>query len=285
MYRFILFALLVFCLGVWWSPKIDYIKGVVWQPTLDYNTPNGAWEQLGADSLLVQWSVLNKKTWIADIEYPMWQKIPDWSIILQQRWSQKIILGLSGDFDLTKARQEWHYHKNTSVKLYKQIKKTPFINHISGWYAPIEIDPSWNNTEEIKGYLDGLPMPLYISSFVGRYNDPYKYALWVKSWLPKGATLLFQDSVGTKGITPKESLSYINALKTLLGEKRVVVILEAFTFRYDKKIVSSSTISIANRLLEYKKLQVPVFLFSCRYVDRFNLLLLKSYLMLKSVFS
>ena len=272
----LLFLSIIIC-TVGCTPDIRLIKGVIWQPTLDYNTPIGSWDKIGADTILVQWTLLEKKAWLGALTHPEWTPSPDWSQIVSQPWAKEIIFGLSGDFNMLKARKESAYHMSTSLDLSNSIKKLKISNKIRGWYAPIEIDPSWSNTEEIVKYLEGIPEPLYVSSFVGKFEDPKKYAKWVAKWLPKNRNLLFQDSVGTRALNQRESLLYTNALVDELGHNRVNVILEAFDISKENKINSGALLSLAERLIDYKRLNIPVYIFSCRYLTRWDVLFLKTY--------
>ena len=272
-----LFFLSMIICTVLCSSDIRLIKGVIWQPTLDYSTPNGSWDKIGADTILVQWTLLEKKAWMNNLNHSVWTPSPDWSQIVSQPWAKKIIFGLSGDFNMQKAREDISYHMSTSFELSNSIKKLKISNNIKGWYAPIEIDPSWHNTEKIVRYLEGMPRPIYISSFVGKFEDPKKYAKWVAKWLPKDGNLLFQDGVGTRALSQEESLLYINALVDELGHNRVSIILEAFDISKENKINSGSLLAIAERLIEYKRIDIPVYVFSCRYLTRWDVFFLKMY--------
>jgi len=276
MMRTLFFLSIIIC-SVWCTPDNRLIKGVIWQPTLNYNTPQGSWDEIGADTILVQWTLLEKKAWVNATNYQVWKPSPNWPEIAAQPWAKNIIFGLSGDFDMLKARKEWSYHMSASRRLSNSIKKLKISNNIKGWYAPIEIDLSWSNIDEIVEYLRGMPRPLYVSSFVGKFEDPIKYAKWVSKWLPKDGTLLFQDSIGTRALTHKESQQYINALVSELGRDRVEVILEAFSISKENKINSESLWSVAERLVYYKRLDIPVYIFSCRYLTRWDVYLLKIY--------
>ncbi len=280
----ILFLVFIFLATVviFFTLKLDYIKGVIWQPTLDYNTPKGSWNYLGADTLLIQWTYLEKKAWIDGIDYPLWEPVPDWQDILSQPWAKNIIFGLSCDFNISKARNTCNYHREVSIDIANSIKKLNISNPIKGWYAPIEIDIYWSDSNIIHDYVKGMPRPLYISSFVGKYNNPVEYAKWVSSWLPKDVHLLFQDSVGTGVLEAKEVTQYIQALTDELGDNRVSVILEAFTMSKNKKLKKANFSSIANRLLAYKKMNIPVYIFSCRYLNNWDIFYLKLYLLFYS---
>jgi len=281
MKRTVLSLIIIISAGLvlFWNLRLNYFKGVIWQPTLDYNTPKGSWDKLGADTLLIQWTYLGNKSWIDGTNYPVWEPTPDWQKILSQKWAQNIIFGLSCDFNISKARNECNYHRRVSIDIAKSIQKLKISNPIKGWYAPIEIDLYWSNKKIIDGYLKGMPRPLYISSFVGKYGDPLLYAKWVSTWLPKDVSLLFQDSVGTGALVQEEVIQYITALKNELGSKRVGVILEAFTIDKHKRFQKANLNSIAKRLLVYKKTNIPIYLFSCRYLDNWDILYLKFYLL------
>lgn len=257
----------------------NYIKGVIWQPTLDYNNPKGSWDKLGADTLLIQWTYLEKKSWISGVDYPLWEPTPDWNEILSAPWAKNIIFGLSCDFDISKARRECIYHRRVSIDIANSIKKLHISNPIKGWYAPIEVDLYWSNKKIIDSYLKGMPRPLYISSFVGKYDNPFLYAKWVSSWLPKDVHLLFQDSVGTGALTQEQAQEYLHALINELGADRVSVILEAFTINQYKKMQKINLDSVAKRLIAYKKTNIPVYLFSCRYLNTWDVFYLKFYLL------
>jgi len=265
----------VFASTVWWFPGIRLIDGIIWQPTCDYVTPKGNWDKIGANKLLVQWSLLEDKVWIHGLGYKTWDTQPNWNEILKEPWAEEIVWGLSGDFNLNKARDEWRHHVVASTKTYQALEKLNIPSKM--WYAPIEVDPSWK-LNEIKSYLSGMPKPLYISSFTGSYDNPDKYAKWVSLWLPEGAKLIFQDSVGTNALSLSQSQEYITALVDELGEDRVGVILEAFEIRKQgSKIESAPILSVARRLVSYQQMNIEVYIFSCRYINSWDIFLVKLY--------
>ena len=71
----LLFLSIIIC-TVGCTPDIRLIKGVIWQPTLDYNTPIGSWDKIGADTILVQWTLLEKKAWLGALNHPEWTPSP-----------------------------------------------------------------------------------------------------------------------------------------------------------------------------------------------------------------
>lgn len=254
------------------------IDGVIWQPTRDYAFPKGEWDQIGANTLIIQWGEVHyrdaetdqKKTYI-----PSEQVIQQ---LLVEPWAKNIILGMSGDFDLAYARQDWQFLALKSQQISIKFSAVP----ISSWYAPIEISPEWKDIKAIKSYLNQLPRPLSVSIYADGTLTPNAYVRWVQQWLPGDVKVLFQDGVGVRRHSIKDVVSYAQALKNAFGEERVALILEAFEVS-NGVFKSASVLRINHQLHAYRRLSLPIYVFSCRYLPTWKVLMLKAINMFENV--
>ena len=200
------------------------VTGTVWQ--LDNATvrPDGSWEKLGARSLLIQWSALGDLAFIPDSGLPTYDELPDWERIAAEPWASEVILGLAGYFDENMARA--HLDKLTEQSLLLAQAPTPL--NITGWYFPVEVDPTWTDAPSLVPFLNQLPRPLWISVYDSANVGAEPLAHWLESWLPKDIGIFFQDGVGLYVRTPEVAHHYVDVLGNHLGSRRVRVIVEAF---------------------------------------------------------
>ncbi len=74
------------------------VTGIVWQPDRATIDPHGDWQKLGADTLLIQWSVIDGETLVPVPGVPWFQPQPNWTRIAAEPWAKTVVLGLAGDF-------------------------------------------------------------------------------------------------------------------------------------------------------------------------------------------
>lgn len=200
------------------------VTGTVWQ--LDNATikPDGNWEQLGARSLLIQWSAVGDLAFIPGSGLPTYDALPDWERIATEPWATEVILGLAGYFDENMARADIAKLTEQSLKL----AQAPTPLNVTGWYFPVEVDPTWTDAPSLVPFLNQLPRPLWISVYDSANVGAVPLATWLNTWLPKDVGIFFQDGVGLYVRTPQVAHRYVNVLENRLGRNRVRVIVEAF---------------------------------------------------------
>lgn len=257
---------------MWWLPSKPLISGVIWQPTLDYSEPHGQWQQLGANTLLVQWLISNGRAWRSNLGAPVWDPKVDWKKLEKAAWAKNMILGLAGDYELSRARENWRRLAIQSQTIVKHINKPAHA-----WYAPIEISPDWTDVRAIRSYVQALPRPLWVSIYRSNKLSPEQFARWVQSWLPDGVRVMFQDGVGTGQSSPLEAGRYAQALVDELGRQRVAIVLEAFKTSVNSSFEPADIKQLKSQLAVYRALQIRIFVFSCRYINVWQVLRLKWY--------
>lgn len=206
--------------------SLDPVTGVVWQ--LDDATvhPSGYWQKIGAHRLIVQWTYVDGKAYLAQDKLPTHSVLPDWARIAKQPWAREIILGLAGEFDENQARA----NVAALVTLSKQVPDAARNSglNIVGWYFPVEVDPTWRNAAQLGLQLAALPRPLWISVYDRGNIGPKSLADWLATWLPDDVGVLFHDGVGTAAREPRIARQYADELRARLGSIRLGLIVEAF---------------------------------------------------------
>lgn len=201
------------------------IEGVVWQIDNDTTEPRGDWHQLGVKRLLVQWTVVDDLAFIPGTTLQPGAKMPDWKHIGAQPWAREVIVGLAGRFDERAARGDIEALARLSAQLARQ--PPPGLN-VTGWYFPVEIDPTWQEAPRLGPLLRELPTPLWISVYDSANVGPEELAESLVQWLPPQVGVFFQDGVGVHAREPYVARHYANVLARRLGKERVRVIAEAF---------------------------------------------------------
>lgn len=197
------------------------IKGIVWQLSKDTISIRGDWQKLGANHLLIQWSMVNNIDFLTGSENIK----PNWLAISQQPWAQYVILGLAGIFDEKIARQNSFALAQESLHL---INQSGPLN-VSGYYFPVEADPTWLEAQdEMPKALALLPRPLWISVYDNTNIGGEPFAKWLSGWLPHDVGIFFQDGVGVEARSAPVARQYADALSKKFGPDRVKVIVEAF---------------------------------------------------------
>ncbi|GAB7528005.1 hypothetical protein PS3A_04110 [Pseudomonas sp. 3A(2025)] len=206
------------------KPLTPGIVGIVWQPDNATVGIRGDWQKLGAKELLVQWSVVDDQAFVPGSDLPGVPVMPDWQRIAGEPWAQDVIMGLAGYFSENRSRDNIEHLAALSEKVAKI--KTPL--HVTGWYFPAEVDPSWTRAKELPALLAKLPRPLWISVYDGANIGPAATAEWLQQWLPDDIGVFFQDGVGVYARSAPVARTYADALSQRLGKHRVRLIVEAF---------------------------------------------------------
>ena len=238
-----------------WNPQPP-LAGIVWQPDNQTLRPEGNWDLLGAHTLLVQWSVVDDQSFIGTCA-PALPELPDWSRIAAQPWASEIILGLAGNFDEQRARNNLPHLLAQS----RCITALPLPFKVNGWYFPVEIDPSWDDAPKLVTVLSQLPRPLWVSVYDNSNIGPRALADWLSRWLPEDVGIFFQDGVGVHARSPEVAVLYIASLRQRFGSDRVRLIAEAFRPATKKSFRAATMDELLPQLRVYKESKYQVYLF------------------------
>ena len=231
------------------------IEGIVWQPDNATVEPRGQWQKLGARTLLVQWSAVDGQAFVAGSDLPTVPRLPDWQRIAREPWAQEVILGLAGRFDEAAARADLPQLVAQSARLARL--STPL--KVSGWYFPVEIDPTWTEAARLGELLGQLPRPLWISVYDSANVGPEALAAGLLSWLPPDVGVFFQDGVGVYAREPQVALHYVQVLSQRLGPARVRIIAEAFRPQPGGGFRSATVEALTPQLQHYRGYRVWLF--------------------------
>ena len=231
------------------------IVGIVWQPDNQTVGISGHWEKLGAHELLVQWTVVDDQAFVPGTGLTSVPVLPDWARIAKAPWAQDVILGLAGYFSENRSRD----NIEQLAALSERIAGLPTPLHVTGWYFPAEVDPSWSRATELPALLAKLPRPLWISVYDGANIGPAATADWLKQWLPNDIGVFFQDGVGVYARTAPVARNYADALRDRLGKDRVRIIVEAFRPQYGGGFRSATVVELKPQLAAYAG--YPLYLF------------------------
>ena len=244
------------------SQTVPQIEGVVWQIDNEHTQPRGDWEKLGVRRLLVQWTVVDNLAFVPGTDAPPGASMPDWQNIGHQPWAREVILGLAGRFDERGARGDLEALVQQSAK----VARTPPPVNVTGYYFPIEIDPTWMEAYRLRTLLNQLPRPLWISVYDSANVGPEELAQSLVEWLPKDVGVFFQDGVGVYAREASVARHYINVLVRRLGRERVRVIAEAFRPNVGGGFRPATLDELRPQLATYQGL--PIYLFEGpRYVQ------------------
>lgn len=213
---------------------------MVWQPNRRTMRPHGDWQRLGIRHLLVQWTAVDNQSFVPGTGLPaVAADLPDWSRIAVEPWAQDVILGLAGLHDESSARAAvgpLAAQSNAMV-----VASAPYPLRVSGYYFPIELDPTWKPPESLRATLNDLPAPLWVSAYDSANCGPQALADWIVRWVPDQVGVFFQDGVGVHARTPDVAREYLRALTDRLGLARVRVIAEAFRPAVAKGVFRSAS--------------------------------------------
>ncbi|TDV28637.1 hypothetical protein C7405_11326 [Paraburkholderia caballeronis] len=198
-------------------------QGVVWQLTNDRLDVHGDWDRLGVNELLLQWTAVDDVAFVAGAGLPA-PRQPDWVRIANEPWARGVIVGLAGYSDERKARANVAELVERSLRI--AAVRPPV--HVTGWYFPVEVDPTWTDAPKLAPLLARLPRPLWISVYDNGNVGGDALAAWLAGWLPRDVGVLLQDGCGVYARGPAAAREYADALATRLGRRRVRIIAEAF---------------------------------------------------------
>lgn len=237
------------------KPLDPGIVGIVWQPDNKTVGIKGDWHTLGARELLVQWTVVDDQAFVPGTGLPSVPVLPDWARIAKEPWAQDVIVGLAGYFSENRSRD----NIEQLAAMSERVAKLPTPLHVTGWYFPAEVDPSWTRAKELPALLAKLPRPLWISVYDGANIGPQATAAWLKQWLPDDIGVFFQDGVGVYARTAPVARTYADALRKSLGKDRVRIIVEAFRPNYGGGFRSATAAELKPQLAAYDG--YPLYLF------------------------
>jgi hypothetical protein len=218
------------CAGAGWPQARDRaaqpnIDGIVWQPDNATLDPRGNWGKLGVRQLLVQWTMVDGRAFVRTGQTPApAPEIPDWTRISREPWAQEVILGLATRYDERGARKEIA----ELAEISKWLAALPTPLNVTGWYFPVEVDPTWTDAHRLGDVLKGLPRPLWISVYDNTNVGAETLADWLVRWLPDDVNVLFQDGVGIHTREASVARRYADVLADRLGKNRLRIIAEAF---------------------------------------------------------
>jgi len=200
------------------------VQGIVWQIDNATARPVGDWDLLGVRQLLIQWIVVDDTAFVPNLGLPTAANMPDWARIGREPWAKDVVLGLAGYADENRARANVEH----LAKLSAQIAGVSLPLHVTGYYFPVEVDPSWTDARKLASLLRDLPRPLWLSVYDSSNVGGKTLADWLASWLPSDIGVFFQDGCGVYARVPSVTREYLDALSAKLGSDRVRVIAEAF---------------------------------------------------------
>ncbi len=205
-------------------PGDSEAQGIVWQVDNATAHPAGDWQLLRVHQLLIQWLVVDDMAFVPNAGVPTVADLPDWARIGREPWARDVVLGLAGYSDETRARA----NVDKLVRLSAQVARVPLPLHVTGYYFPVEVDPTWGDAPKLASLLSALPRPLWISVYDRSNVGGKTLADWLASWLPADIGVFFQDGCGVYARGPSVARGYLDALSAKLGSDRVRVIAEAF---------------------------------------------------------
>ncbi|MFG1416490.1 hypothetical protein V5F38_02290 [Xanthobacter sp. V0B-10] len=231
------------------------VDGIVWQLHAGSLDPYGEWERLGARALLLQWIVLNGVAFVPGLGVETIADPPNWARISREPWARSIIVGLASLSSEPDARR----NVAALVDFSARIAEKPLPFRASGYYFPVEADPTWADAPKMGALLSALPRPLWVSAYDNSNIGAGPFADWVNSWLPKDVGLFFQDGVGLYMRTPQSARQYGEALIAKLGRERFRMILEAFRPAGGDKLRAATAAEIRPQIEAYRGLDTFVF--------------------------
>ncbi|MDC8758296.1 hypothetical protein [Janthinobacterium fluminis] len=225
------------------------IDGIAWQPDNATARPYGNWDRIGARELLIQWTLVDQTAFVdlAEAGAQAAPQLPDWGRIAAEPWARDVIVGLAGSFDENAARAG----VARLAALSQRLAALPTPLHVSGWYFPVEVDPSWADARRLAALLAPLPRPLWISAYDSANIGADNFAAALAAWLPDDVGVLFQDGAGVYAREPRVARGYADALAARLGRARVRIIVEAFRPRVGGGFRSATVDELAPQLRAY----------------------------------
>ncbi|RQS59103.1 hypothetical protein DID96_35440 [Burkholderia sp. Bp8963] len=239
----------------WTAHDNVHADGIVWQVDNATTNPVGNWQMLGVRDLLIQWVVVDDTAFVANTGIHTAAHLPDWERINRAPWARNVILGLAGYQDEKRART----HLSTLADQSAAVARVPMPLHVTGYYFPVEIDPTWQEAPKLAEILQRLPRPLWVSVYDQTNIGGKALADWLTSWLPSDVGVFFQDGCGVYAREPYVARAYVDELASRLGKQRVRVIAEAFRPAEHGGFRAARAEELTKQLLAYRG--YPIYLF------------------------
>ncbi|WP_063551203.1 hypothetical protein [Burkholderia territorii] len=238
-----------------WTAHDVHADGIVWQVDNTTTHPVGNWQMLGVHDLLIQWIVVDDTAYVANTRIRPAAQLPDWERIAREPWAGNVILGLAGYQDEKRART----HLATLADQSAEAARAPVPLHVTGYYFPVEIDPTWQDAPKLAEILKRLPRPLWVSVYDQTNIGGKALADWLASWLPSDVGVFFQDGCGVYAREPYVARTYLDELASRLGQRRVRMIAEAFRPAEHGGFRAASVEELSKQLAAYRGYQVYLF--------------------------
>lgn len=238
-----------------WTAHDVHADGIVWQLDNATINPAGNWQQLGVHELLIQWSAVDDTAYLAGTGMRTAAHLPDWQRIGREPWARNVILGLAGYQDERRARTQLSALADQSVA----VARAPVPLHVTGYYFPVEIDPTWQEAPKLAAILNRLPRPLWVSVYDQSNIGGKALADWLATWLPADVGVLFQDGCGVYAREPYVARTYVDDLAARLGKRRVRLIAEAFRPAERGGFRAATADELAAQLAVYRGYSVYLF--------------------------
>ncbi|WP_338340303.1 hypothetical protein [Burkholderia vietnamiensis] len=238
-----------------WTAHDVHADGIVWQLDNATINPAGNWQQLGVHELLIQWSAVDDTAYLAGTGMRTASHLPDWQRIGREPWARNVILGLAGYQDERRARTQLSALADQSVA----VARAPVPLHVTGYYFPVEIDPTWQDAPKLAAILNRLPRPLWVSVYDQSNIGGKALADWLVTWLPADVGVLFQDGCGVYAREPYVARTYVDDLAARLGKRRVRLIAEAFRPAERGGFRAATADELAAQLAVYRGYSVYLF--------------------------
>jgi hypothetical protein len=236
-------------------PRDARADGIVWQTETGAANPVGNWQLLGVHDLLIQWTVVDDTAFVANAGVPMASRLPDFERISREPWARDVVLGLAGYADERRARQ----NVDKLVDQSAAIARLPTPLHVTGYYFPVEIDPTWIDAPKLGAALANLPRPLWVTVYDRSNIGGAALAQWLDGWLPPDVGVFFQDGCGVYARVPSIAKDYLDALSARLGKNRVRVIAEAFRPSEKGGFRSATADELRAQLVAYRGYRIYLF--------------------------
>ncbi len=231
------------------------VTGIVWQVDHATSDPVGQWDRLGARELLVQWMVVDDAVFLPGAPGHAAGQGPDWTRIASEPWAAGVIVGLVGRSSEREARADVAGLAMRSAELARVTM--PVV--VSGWYFPVEVDPSWQGAATLGPLLADLPRPLWLSVYDRQNIGPKAFADWLETWVPQDVGILFQDGVGEHVRSPAVARAYFDTMEQRLGRERVGLIAEAFRPDGNGRFRSATASELRAQLGHYQDARLYLF--------------------------
>ena len=238
-----------------WTAHDVHADGIVWQLDNATTNPVGNWQMLGVHDLLIQWSVVDDTAYVPNTGIRTAAHLPDWERIGREPWARNVILGLAGYQDERRART----HLATLANQSAEVARAHVPLHVTGYYFPVEIDPTWQDAPKLAEILKRLPRPLWVSVYDQTNIGGKALADWLASWLPADVGVFFQDGCGVYAREPYVARVYLDELAARLGKQRVRMIAEAFRPAEHGGFRAASAEELSKQLATYRG--YPIYLF------------------------